>query len=98
MKKSEMVDAVAKQAGLSKAKAQEAVAALFDAKKGAIPKALKAGQQVTITGFGSFVTRARKAREGLNPRTGKKIKIAASNAVGFRPGKALKDAVKNLKK
>lgn len=98
MNKSEMVDAVAEKAGLTRAKAQQAVAALFDADEGAITQALKAGQQVTITGFGSFMTRARKERLGLNPRTGKKIKIAASKAVAFRPGKTLKEAIQGMRK
>ncbi len=59
----------------------------------AITDALKGGDDVRLTGFGSFSVSARPAREGKNPRTGEKITIAASKAVKFTVGKALKDAV-----
>ena len=58
-----------------------------------ITQALKKGDQVTLVGFGTFAVKARAAREGRNPQTGQTIQIKASNVPGFKPGKALKDAV-----
>lgn len=94
MNKSELVQHLANQANLSKADAQRAVDALFNADNGVIAQALKRGDRVQITGFGTFETRQRKARTGRNPRTGQEIKIAASNSPSFRAGKGLKDAIK----
>jgi DNA-binding protein HU-beta len=94
MNKSELVQNLANQANLSKADAQRAIDALFNAESGVIAKALKAGDKVQITGFGTFETRQRKARTGRNPRTGKEIKIGPSTSPSFRPGKGLKDSVK----
>jgi DNA-binding protein HU-beta len=93
MNKSELVQDLAAEAKLSKADAQRAVDALFNA-GGIISSALKKGNKVQITGFGTFETRTRKARTGRNPRTGKEIKIAASVSPSFRAGKGLKDAIK----
>lgn len=93
MNKSELVDAVAQATGLTKADAGRAVDALFDTNAGVLAKALKKGDRVQITGFGTFEARARKARTGRNPRTGQEIKIAASKAPGFKAGKGLKDAL-----
>lgn len=90
MNKSELVDAVANAADLSKASAGAAVDAVVDA----ITAALKDGDQVSLVGFGTFKTSERAAREGRNPRTGETIKIAASRVPTFKAGKALKDAVK----
>jgi len=89
MNKGELIDVVAGEAGLSKADATRAVEALL----GAITKALKAGDQVSLVGFGTFVAKKRAAREGRNPRTGEMIQIPASIVPGFKAGKALKDAV-----
>ncbi|MBA2490398.1 MAG: HU family DNA-binding protein [Gammaproteobacteria bacterium] len=89
MNKSELTDSVASVADLSKASASRAVDAVIDA----ITSALKSGDQVSIVGFGTFLVRERGARSGRNPRTGETIKISASKAPGFKPGKALKDAV-----
>lgn len=94
MNKSELVDALADRAGMTKADAGRAVDALFDADGGVIARTLKKGQRVQITGFGTFETRRRKARTGRNPRTGETIKIAATRTPSFRAGKGLKDAVK----
>ncbi len=94
MNKSELVDTLAKTTGMTKADAGAAVDALFAPKNGIIAKALKKGNRIQITGFGTFETKKRKARTGRNPRTGEKIKIAASKAPAFRPGKGLKEAVK----
>ncbi|HXH04105.1 MAG TPA: HU family DNA-binding protein [Candidatus Competibacteraceae bacterium] len=90
MNKSELVDAVAKKAELSKAAASKAV----DAALAAITESLKAGDQVTLIGFGTFAVRSRAARTGRDPRTGKEIKIKASKIPAFKAGKGLKDAVK----
>lgn len=90
MNKSELVDAVAAAADISKASAGNAVDAVIDS----ITAALKDGDQVSLVGFGTFKTSDRAAREGRNPRTGETIKIAASRVPTFKAGKALKDAVK----
>lgn len=89
MNKSELIDAVAKEADLTKVDAAKAI----DATTAAITKALKKGDTVTLIGFGTFKVSARAARTGRNPQTGKEIKIAARKAPGFSAGKALKDAV-----
>jgi DNA-binding protein HU-beta len=89
MNKAELIDSVAEAADLSKASAARAVDAVTDA----IADALKKDDQVTIVGFGTFSVRKRAARSGRNPRTGETINIKASNVPGFKPGKALKDAV-----
>ena len=89
MNKSELIDAVADAAGLSKADATKAV----DAFSSTVTSALKKGDQVTLVGFGTFTVRERAARTGRNPRTGASINIPASKVPGFKAGKALKDAV-----
>lgn len=89
MNKSELIDAVADSADLSKAAATQAV----DAVLSAVSKSLKKGDQVTLVGFGTFLVRDRAARTGRNPRTGDEIKIAAAKVPAFKAGKALKDAV-----
>lgn len=89
MNKGDLIDVVADDAGLSKADATRAV----DAVIGAVTKALKSDQQVSLIGFGTFVVKKRAARQGRNPRTGETIQIAASNVPGFKAGKAPKDAV-----
>lgn len=94
MNKSELVQNLSNRTSLSKADAQRAIDALFDTSDGIIAKSLKKGDRVQITGFGTFETRRRKARTGRNPRTGKEIKIPASNSPSFRAGKGLKDRVK----
>jgi DNA-binding protein HU-beta len=89
MNKGELVDAVAKDAKISKGEAQAAVDSVVDN----ITGALKAGSKVTLVGFGTFATSKRSAREGRNPQTGKPIKIPAKKVAKFAPGKALKDAI-----
>jgi len=91
--KSELTQKLAERTSLSKADASRAVDALFSVEDGIIAGALRGGEKVQITGFGSFETRKREARTGRNPRTGKEIDIAASTSAAFRPGKGLKDAV-----
>ena len=89
MKKVELVEAVAKNAGLTKADAARAL----DATLAAITKALKSGDKVPLVGFGTFAVSKRAARVGRNPQTGAEVKIAARNAVSFKAGAALKDAI-----
>jgi DNA-binding protein HU-beta len=89
MNKTELVDAMADAADISKAAAGRALDGMVDA----ITQALKDGDQVTIVGFGSFSVRERSARTGRNPQTGDTIQIKASRSPGFKAGKALKDAV-----
>ncbi len=89
MNKSELIDAVSEEAGLSKADATRA----FDAVITVITGALKNGDQVSVVGFGSFLVRQRSARVGRNPQTGAEIQIKAANVPAFKPGKALKEAV-----
>lgn len=87
--KAEMVEALAKETGLSKKQAGEAFDALF----GNIAKQLRKGDRVTVPGFGSFSVSRRKARTGRNPQTGATIKIAASKGVRFKVGSNLKSAL-----
>ena len=89
MTKAELVGKVAKDAEITKVKAEAAVKSFLDG----VTAALKAGDKVTFVGFGSFGVSDRKARTGRNPQTGKEIKIAARKAVTFSVGKALKEAV-----
>ncbi len=89
MNKTELIDAVADEAEMSKAEAGRAVDAVISA----ITKTLKKGDTVTLVGFGTFQVRKRAARTGRNPKTGDTIKIKASKNPAFKAGKALKDAV-----
>lgn len=89
MKKVEFVDAVAAKTGLSKTEAGKAVDAVF----ATITEVLVKGDKLSFVGFGTFGISKREAREGRNPRTGETVKIAARNAVSFKAGTALKDAV-----
>lgn len=94
MNKSQLVEAIAQKADMSKVKAGEAVDAFVSAVTGALTK----GDTVTLIGFGSFSTVKRAARVGRNPKTGKEIKIAATTTPKFKAGKALKEAVASQKK
>ena len=89
MTKKDLADAVAGETGISKKDAAAAV----DGVLGTITKSLKKGEKVSLVGFGTFEVRKRKARTGINPQTKKPIKIPASKAPAFKPGKALKEAV-----
>ena len=90
MTKAEVVEKMAKDAGISKTAAGTALNSFVDT----VTKALKKKDgRLTLVGFGTFSKVRRKARKGRNPQTGETIKIKASNAVRFKPGKALKDAV-----
>lgn len=89
MNKTDLVNEVAGVVSTKK-EAQKAVDCVISS----ITKALKKGQDVTLTGFGTFKVVKRKARKGRNPYTGEEIKIKASKVPKFSPGKALKEAVK----
>lgn len=90
MNKTELVDAVAKTADLSKASAAKAVDAVLES----VTDTLAKGDKVTLIGFGTFEVRERSARTARNPRTGDPIEIAATKVPAFKAGKKLKDAVK----
>ena len=89
MNKSEMIEAIAQGADISKAAAARALDTMVDV----VTNTLQKGDQVTLIGFGTFLTRDRAARSGRNPRTGETISIKASRQPSFKAGKALKDAV-----
>ncbi|MEB3187403.1 MAG: HU family DNA-binding protein [bacterium] len=89
MNKEELVSAVAGEAKISKAVAEQVVNSTL----GAISKALAAGDKVTLVGFGTFEVRERAAREGRNPQTGETLKIEAKKVPAWNPGKAIRDAV-----
>lgn len=90
MNKTDLVNSVAEATQLSKKDAQKAVDVVFDT----ITESLKNGDKVQLIGFGNFEVRERSARKGRNPQTGEEIDIPASKVPAFKPGKALKDAVK----
>lgn len=89
MNKDELVTAVAAKTGMTKKAAEESVAATI----ATIVDTLKKGDKVSLLGFGSFEVKERAARDGHNPATGAKIKIAACKAPSFKAGKAFKDAL-----
>ncbi|AKG04404.1 MULTISPECIES: HU family DNA-binding protein [Salimicrobium] len=90
MNKTDLINAVSEQADLSKKDATKAVDSVFES----IMDSLKDGEKVQLIGFGNFEVRERSARKGRNPQTGEEIEIPASKVPAFKPGKALKDAVK----
>jgi len=87
--KSELVDAIASGADISKASAGRALDAMVDT----ITETLRKGDQVALVGFGTFSVKDRAARAGRNPQTGKTIQIPAARVPGFKAGKGLKEAV-----
>lgn len=89
MNKSDLIDAIAQKAGLTKVQAKSAI----DSYHETVAATLKSGGSVEIAGFGSFSVSARAARTGRNPQTGAPLQIKASKVPKFRPGKGLKDAV-----
>lgn len=89
MTKADLVNSIAEKAGLSKADAEKALKAFTDA----ITDAMKAGEKVSLVGFGTFSVGERAARTGQNPQTGAKINIPAAKVPKFKAGKALKDAI-----
>ncbi|MDD6385740.1 HU family DNA-binding protein [Lactobacillus equicursoris] len=90
MNKTELVSAVSEKTEFSKKESAQIVDALF----AAIEEKLAEGEKVQLIGFGTFEVRERAARKGRNPQTGAEIEIPASKVPAFKPGKALKDAVK----
>ncbi|HGJ5898733.1 HU family DNA-binding protein [Arsenophonus apicola] len=90
MNKTELINQIAEKADLTKKDSEKALNAFIEA----VTESLKSGNSVQLVGFGSFQVKARAAREGRNPQTGKAIKIAATNVPGFKAGQKLKDAVK----
>ena len=91
MTKSEFVDDVASRSGLSRRDASKAVDAFLES----ITESLKRGDAVSFTGFGKFSAQQRGARQGVNPRTGERVQIAAATVPKFSAGSALKSALKN---
>ena len=89
MNKTDLINAVAESAGITKAQAGSAVDAVFSS----IEATLKSGDRAAFVGFGTFSTAHKPEREGRNPSTGKTIKIAAKTSVKFKAGKSLTDAV-----
>jgi DNA-binding protein HU-beta len=90
MTKAELIEKMAKEAGISKVAAGAALSSFVDGVTEALKK--KDGK-ITLVGFGTFQKVSRKARKGRNPQTGESIKIKASKSVKFKPGKKLKDAI-----
>lgn len=90
MNKADLIEHIATQADISKAAATRAL----DAIVGGVKSTLKKSGSVTIVGFGTFAVTKRAARTGRNPRTGAAIKIKAAKVPKFKPGKALRDAIK----
>jgi DNA-binding protein HU-beta len=90
MNKPELVNAIAEKTGLKKKEAEAALGAFIET----VEEALKKGDKVALIGFGTFGTRKRAKRTGVNPKTGKKIKIPAKTVPFFKPGKKLKETVK----
>ena len=91
MNKTELSTKLAKKAGLTQAKAGEAVDAIFSASRGLIAVELGAGRKVTLPGFGGFSLRRRAARQGRNPATGAAIRIPSRAYPAFKVGKTLKE-------
>jgi DNA-binding protein HU-beta len=89
MKNKELIERIAQEAGVPKSEAQKH----FEAFEEVVTEALKAGEDVQITGLGKFTVKERKAREGRNPQTGQKMKIAAQKVPSFNAGNTLKEAV-----
>ncbi|MGL4600365.1 MAG: nucleoid-associated protein HU-alpha [Plesiomonas sp.] len=90
MNKTQLIDAIAEKADLSKVQAKAALESMLTA----ITESLKEGDPVQLVGFGTFKVNHRAARTGRNPQTGKEIQIAEANVPAFVAGKALKDSVK----
>ena len=90
MNKAELIEKIAESVDCSKKDAETMLACFLDT----VTSTIKKGKDVVLTGFGTFSSKKRKARIGVNPRTGEKIKIAAVTVPKFKAGKKLKDALK----
>jgi DNA-binding protein HU-beta len=93
MNKSELVEALARRSDLSKKDARTVVDTLFDPQNGILAMAMKRGDRVSITGFGTFEVRKRAERMARNPRTGQQMRVPATKTPAFRAGKGLKEGV-----
>ena len=93
MNKTELIDSVANEAGITKAAASKAIESLV----GGIEKSLRKGNKVTLVGFGTWMISKRKARTGRNPQTGEPIKINAKKVGRFKAGKALETSINRMK-
>ncbi len=93
MNKRELVDALSDETAFSKKDVSRVLESLLSI----IKRTLKGGSKVALTGFGHFAVKERKARDGINPATGQKIKLPAISVVGFRSGKDLSMAVRGTK-
>lgn len=91
MNRTELIDIISEKAELTKAAASKALDAMLES----VTTSLQKGDPVVLVNFGTFTVKLRAAREGRNPSTGEKIKINAAKVVGFKAGKALKEAVKD---
>lgn len=89
MNKTELIDAIVRESGVTKKDSEAVLNAFINT----VTKTLKKGDKIQLVGFGTFEVSKRAARTGRNPQTGNEIKIAASKSPKFKPGKALKDAV-----
>jgi DNA-binding protein HU-beta len=89
MTKAELIVSIARETKMSKASAEKTINAFTNS----VMKALKKGDKLTLTGFGTFSVAKRRARKGRNPQTGKEIKIPANKVARFKAGKLLKSAV-----
>ena len=94
MNKTQLIDAIAEDAGITKAAAKKALESFL----GNVSDTLKKGDKVSLVGFGSWSVNERAARDGRTPQTGKTIKIAAKNVVKFKPGSELDESVNSKKK
>jgi DNA-binding protein HU-beta len=91
MTKADLIEGLANKLGMGKGEAERAVNIVLDD----IINALKQGERVNISGFGTFSVSTRQARTGRNPKTGESIEISASRSAKFKPGKQLKDSLNN---
>ena len=92
MTKADLIEGLSNKLGMNKNEAEKAVNIMLDD----IINALKAGERVNISGFGTFAVSAREARTGRNPKTGESIEISASRSAKFKPGKQLKDSLNEM--
>ena len=98
MNKSALIQHLADEADLPRAQAGRIINLLFDPANGVLTKAMKKGEQVSITGFGTFGQRQRAARTGRNPQTGEAVKVKAKKVPGFKAGATLKQTVSGTRK
>ena len=93
MKKKDFIERVADKAELTRSAAARTVEAIFDAAEGAIVEAIRAGEAISLPGFGKFRTKTRGARKGRNPRTGEAVDVPEKKVPYFKPGKEMRRVV-----